>query len=377
MTGSLLAHVVSRFSSQQWENVATESLRYLLDGSAGEAPARVLSPVPGLSLQRDLRWRAQVGSEEDPGIPDLIGFDERRRPVLMIEGKFWAALTEHQPITYLKRQAGAFVESRPIPTEAAARDHALVFLVPARRELLVARQLEERMGCRARKIAGMPILDNGQLVVVVSWRRMLETVRTCLSDADDHVGLRDLEQLAGLCDRADTETVLPFGDEDFDDATARRMLDFHDLVDRVTDVLVAADLTSTKGLKATSTRGHYGRYQRHLASGRNIQINYSLWWWANRYPSPLWLRLWQPGPELLTAWYGMVADGQLPHVEGPEKDDSARVALRTPRGVEADAAVDGLVEQIKRALSVLPPLETLDGRMDLETEEHPADDPTA
>jgi hypothetical protein len=105
MTDSLLAQVVSRFIPRQWENVATESLRYLLSAGAGAAPARVLAPF--LALPSQLTWRAQVSSTEDPSIPDLVGEDEQGRPGVIIEGKFWAALTENQPATYLKRALDA------------------------------------------------------------------------------------------------------------------------------------------------------------------------------------------------------------------------------------------------------------------------------
>lgn len=40
MIDSLLAHVVSRFSARQWEDIATESLRYLLDGHADAQPVQ-------------------------------------------------------------------------------------------------------------------------------------------------------------------------------------------------------------------------------------------------------------------------------------------------------------------------------------------------
>ncbi len=64
------------------------------------------------------------------------------------------------------------------------------------------------------------VVDNGQLVLVVSWARMLAEVRSCLAEVDDSVGLENLEQFADLCDRADREAMLPFTDGDFATATA-------------------------------------------------------------------------------------------------------------------------------------------------------------
>ncbi|WP_158294080.1 hypothetical protein [Kribbella sp. VKM Ac-2568] len=356
MEASLLAHVVSKFSARQWENVATESLRFLLAGGAGEAPARVVRPF--VEVPAGLRWHAQAVADDGTGIPDLVGDDAQRRPVVIIEGKFWAALTRHQPTSYLRRQAEAFVDhsasdagDRAAPTHS----HVLIFLVPAQRQALVARELEERMGCVSTydPTTGLTALDNGQLVVVVSWARMLAEVRSCLQEADDRVGLDNLAQLVGLCNRADREAMLPFTTEDIDTASARRLLDFYDLVDRVTDELVRRGTTSTSGLKTTSTKGHYGRYQKHLSSGVEVQVNLSTWWWAHRYPTPLWLRLWKHDHDVLEAWRDLADTGRLAHVEGPEEDGFARVALRIPLGVEPDLAVTNLADQVEVALSAL------------------------
>lgn len=96
---------------------------------------------------------------------------------------------------------------------------------------------------------------------------------------------------------------------------------------------------------------------------------------AHSYPTPLWLRLWRPTPEVRTAWQDLVAAGELAHVEGPEEDGYARIALRVPRGVEVDLVVADLVRQVKRALDVLPVKTPADEARDPEPEEPPVDDP--
>jgi hypothetical protein len=358
MTDTLLAHVVSKFSARQWENIATEALRFLLEGAAREAPARVVSRF--LDLPAALSWRAQV-ADEGTGIPDLVGEDNEGRPVAMIEGKFWVQLTRHQPSSYLQRQAQHFPaeaskEAAGRALSGARRSHVLMFLVPTQRQALVAGELAQRMGCASHHDpdTGLDVVDNGQLVLVLCWARMLEEVRNCLIEAGDLAGLNNLEQLVGLCDRADREAMLPFTDEDLDTATARRLLDFYDLVDLVTDELVRRRITSTTGLKATSTRAHYGRYQQHAATGVVVQVNFSTWWWAHEYHSPLWLRLWKPDPLVTQAWRELAATKRLAHVAGSEKDGFARAALSIPLGVESHVAVTALADQVEVALAAIP-----------------------
>lgn len=66
MTTSLLAHIVKGYASRQWENIATDSLYYLMrrEGT-GEAVGRVLaeSGVSGAGL----RWVTQASNDEKSG----------------------------------------------------------------------------------------------------------------------------------------------------------------------------------------------------------------------------------------------------------------------------------------------------------------------
>ncbi len=54
MSRSLLAHVVSRFAPRQWENVATESLLYLLGKQAAEQAVASLVAPAGFTLPAGL-----------------------------------------------------------------------------------------------------------------------------------------------------------------------------------------------------------------------------------------------------------------------------------------------------------------------------------
>ena len=56
----------------------------------------------GIDLAESLHFRTQV-TGDDATRPDLVGKDQAGREVLLIEAKFWAGLTENQPVSYLER----------------------------------------------------------------------------------------------------------------------------------------------------------------------------------------------------------------------------------------------------------------------------------
>jgi len=102
MSESLFGNIVSRFTKSP-ENIATESLIYILDKSVLLKSASVrfirnLSP----QLPEITSLKTQV-SAKDRTIPDIVGVDENLNEYLIIEAKFWAGLTENQPVKYLER----------------------------------------------------------------------------------------------------------------------------------------------------------------------------------------------------------------------------------------------------------------------------------
>ena len=49
-----------------------------------------------------MNFKTQVTGENNER-PDIIGMNEKRNEILIIEAKFWAYLTENQPVEYIKR----------------------------------------------------------------------------------------------------------------------------------------------------------------------------------------------------------------------------------------------------------------------------------
>ncbi len=116
---TLLAKLAPMFVAQT-ENVAVEALGHILSGS--EAARRALSDVVragGAEVGQIVQVRTQATGQEGAR-PDLAGFDERGDERVLIEAKFWAGLTENQPVSYLER----------LPDEQPS---ALLFVAPAAR----------------------------------------------------------------------------------------------------------------------------------------------------------------------------------------------------------------------------------------------------
>lgn len=341
---TLLAHVVSRFAPRQWENIATESVRYLLARPAGEPAVRALLAPLGFDPGH-LTWRSQASATDDPSIPDLVGNDAQGRHVLVVEGKFWASLTENQPVTYLNRQSNQFSD--------APGAHLLMFLVPRNRVELISAELEARLGVRHTMAGPFTVLDcDGRRVVVVSWRHLLGHLQVAFEDARDEQGLADLAQLRGLCDRADVEAVLPISAEEVGSDRGRRLCDFCDLVDQVTNALVATGAASTRGLRATAGKGWYGRYM--LAPvGTQLRLAVSADNWAYRYPTPWWIRIWPQSQETAAAVRALDSDPGIGYID-ENPDGTLAVGIQPPLGVENDAVLAELVRVTGMICAALP-----------------------
>ena len=117
--GSLLAHLALQFASHP-ENLAVEALGYLLKESEDTRSSFVgLLRARGIDLPDSLRYSTQVRGK-DATRPDLVGKDRSGREVVLIEAKFWAGLTDMQPISYLDRLTTE-TNSLPPPPPGVAR----------------------------------------------------------------------------------------------------------------------------------------------------------------------------------------------------------------------------------------------------------------
>jgi hypothetical protein len=231
-----------------------------------------------------------------------------------------------------------------------------MFLVPRNRVELISAELEARLGVQHTMAGPFTVLNgDGRRVAVVSWRHMLGHLQVAFEDARDEQGLADLAQLRGLCDRADVEAVLPIAAEEVGSDRGRRLCDFCDLVDQVTNSLVATAAASTRGLRATGGKGWYGRYM--LApGGTQVRLAVSADNWAYRYPTPWWIWIWPQSRETAAAVRALDSDPGIGYIaENP--DGTVAVGIQPPLGVESDAVLAELVRVTGMICAALPPVD--------------------
>jgi len=100
---SLFGHTTIKFSSHP-ENLATEGLAFILNKSqkAKDSFIRYVKIIVNADLPEVISFETQCYDKEY-AIPDLVGKGSDGDEILVVESKFWAGLTDNQPVTYLKR----------------------------------------------------------------------------------------------------------------------------------------------------------------------------------------------------------------------------------------------------------------------------------
>ena len=341
---TLLAKLAPQFSAQT-ENVAVEALGHILTGSSAARSA--LSDVlnsGGTEVGQIVRVRTQVTGGQGER-PDLVGFDERGEERLLIEAKFWAGLTDSQPVAYLERLAGT---GQPDP-DHRIRPSALLFVAPAARleslwdELLRRvwssglapnRSHDDADGLRS------AIVSRNLHLLLTDWPSLLNRMATSAAHAADSHTEADLRQLRGLCEREDGEAFLPLRSEELGHEFPRRMLGLRRLVDDATSRGVREGFINTKRLQVTPRDWGYGRYVRIVHARPQLEpwFGIHLYSWARARATPLWLRF----------------SGEHHALEAlPELWAGKHIPIDLPIGKEYEAVLDAVVARLKQIAAVI------------------------
>ncbi len=349
---TLFGYLATRFSTHP-ENLATESLNFVLGKSEAARRAFVrFFRQSGASLPESLAFRTQARGE-DQSIPDLVGCDSDGANVFIGEAKFWAGLTDAQPVTYIKS----------LPSGV---DSILAFISPAKRMDSLWMELARR--CKAAEIAFAEIpqvapdlriaeLGDRRFLVLASWKSLLQSLDQALVTQHEHAAAADVVQLAGLCDRMDDDAFLPLASDELTGTTGRRIRDFCGLVDSVTELLVNEGLASTQGVRASAGSGWYGRYMR--LCGACCILYFSASKWSSLQSTPLWLGVlsdgwkWVPSPAVREALSGLALEKPPRLVEDK---DGIHVPLFLPMAVERDRVLAALMDQVKAVSRLLEPV---------------------
>ena len=256
MQKSLLAHIASNFISE-YENVANSSIAYLLNeySASQEALKRLLgvNNVP--------TYYVTELSTQSNGRPDVTGLDSYGVKSVIIEGKFWANLTDNQPNNYLKE---------------ISDEGKILFLAPDKRLMSLDIEIDKRTG------------GDRQNVIVSSWTKFLNMIEKENDKIHNHQLASDLLQMIELCRKMDTEGMPPLSASDLDPMNGRISSNFADVIDECNPILREWEFSNFKGTKTTSSKYGHGFYFRSHNFGCSIYFDSNKWFVRNNH-TPIWL----------------------------------------------------------------------------------------
>jgi hypothetical protein len=286
---TVFSHIVQSRLSQENENVATEALAFIVE-SSDKARSGLMKLLRGIAPDLPpLRFRTQrtAGTAR----PDMWGYDGGT-PRVFVENKFWAGLTENQPVEYLRQLA-----EYPNPS-------VLLIVVPEARLGTVWRELQRRLAVvdvvfsNRNPSANVPhvvAVDFGPSLAappglaITSWAKVLTSIEAELADEPHH--RNDLLQLRALCDAADNDAFAPFASTEL---TNQRMPSFvlhlSSVVQAAVDLGVTEGVLSTDGLRGPSSWERLGRFisfPKAMRIGGFFGTDFRLW--RERGSTPLWL----------------------------------------------------------------------------------------
>lgn len=273
---SLLGQFYSRIKGSQ-EDIASEGLTYILQRSKSARLAinRIFKSDCGLDFG-DLNFRTQkIGGNLER--PDISGYDNDGKEVLILEAKFWASLTDNQPLEYLNR---------------IQKNSALIFICPTLRVRPIFDELLKRL--KATEISFNQDNDshsisfeNDKYMMVKTWNEILGTIKVQLVQDNEQTLISDIDQIIGFCDTIDSNAFLPIQSDDLSPKYAKRNNSYYDLIDKVVDELKKRKFVDTNRLKATPQKYGYTRYLKTERLG--ISLNLKFDFWASHADTPFWI----------------------------------------------------------------------------------------
>lgn len=349
--GTILGHLVGWGLSRRYEDTATEGLAYLLrtfDPLRKHFIALLRAAQP--ELPTDLHFSTQRAMDE--GRPDMVGRSGDGVRVF-IENKFWAALTEKQPLSYIQ--------------QLQQQGHPALFLlvVPRARVPWIWRELLARLKAaevawsdvsepRGASVHEGPLVLGNVRMALTTWDTALSTLRGAV--ADDPRALADLDQLAGICSAADEDTTRPLIREELSDPQVpTRILQYGTIVQ---DAIARGckDILTVDKLRPAHSWTAIGRYLQFVGeNGPGGWLGVDLGLWRKFEAGPLWLTFgpgkWGQAGRVRGQLAGWVRQtGRLSH---DHADSAFSVHIELPTGQEHNAVVDTVVSQLREIYELL------------------------
>lgn len=347
--GTVFSHIIQKRYSKSFEDIASDALVYILKESVSARIGMVNFLRSIVPTMPDLSFQSQLSKEN--ARPDIWGKSDDKTWVY-IENKFWAGLTENQPVTYLRQLSELENET------------LLLFVVPGMREQSMRGELTRRLklaeiGFKERDqlptgVTWVVDIQIGTTLALTSWQRLIDILE--FSARDEKETIDNLYQLKSLCKVADNSAFMPFNEKDLNDQNIPAIL--LQLGQIILDSIEKAKNRSILNLggltlgKSFESFGKYARFNNAKGVGFLLCVDYNLWKKTGR--SPLWIKI--PDSE-----FGQ-AQKVKPLLEEWNKNndilvepynDGIGIAIDIPPHADKDGVMEEIVRQIKQLADIL------------------------
>ncbi|MEJ8590341.1 hypothetical protein JSO54_03715 [Riemerella anatipestifer] len=277
---SLLAKFFNQIKSSQ-EDIASDGLKHILQNSiyAKKYLQTLIFAKTNIQLP-ELNYTNQI-SKNELGRTDISGVDINGDENLIIEAKFWASLTENQPISYLKR---------------INKNGVLLFVCPTLRKSSLFVELkrklnEENLAFVADDLTLKLVLQNRKQILVQSWNEILEPIKEILKENNQQKLVSDIDQVIGFCEVIDSNSFIPLSENDLSPEIGRKISSYYSLVDEVISELSKNENYKQDRLtegKPAREAGYY-KYRKFKNYGVTFGLNFN--YWTQFTDTPFWLKI--------------------------------------------------------------------------------------
>lgn len=280
---TVLGHLAHHFGGQQ-ENLATEALGFILRTSptASRAFTAFVREI-GFMCPEDLLFEPQRGGSGG-SIPDMMCHDLEGKLRLIVENKFWAPLTNHQPVTYVRQILNT------------GNPAALLFVVPEARVPLIWSEVVRRCQEDGTPVVAVQMcgpvmaapLSGGSYIAMTSWRYLLDALSRTAPSAGETDRRNDIDQLRGFCNMMDEEEILPLLKEEItNQQMALRIMNFHDLARAIVADAISMHLCSRSAPRDSHLRYSLGAYVEF--GNYHAWVGFDTVAWYRKGVSPIWV----------------------------------------------------------------------------------------
>lgn len=347
---TVFSHIIQKRFSMVNEDVATDALAFILETSEA-ARNGMLKLLRG--IEPDLPPLSFKTQQVEGAIrPDMWGYSDGE-PRVFIENKFWAGLTDNQPVSYLQQLAGY------------AQSTVLLVVAPASREHTLWRELKRRLikagiGFNETKAdAGNLFIAETQVgpkLALVSWNKVLHQME--IEATNDTSAKSDLVQLRALCDSSNNDAFTPISlFETSHQRTPSLIVQMGKVIQEVVDKLDTESVININNLRPQASWDRIGRYARFSYSngfGIIFWVGIHIELWKNNGTSPLWILF-------LTDQYGLSKEARAIIEPWAAKHGAQTamagtnfaIALEVLSGEEKPAVIHHIADQIKEVAKVL------------------------